>query len=168
MKFTNLQTNRSLSVQLEDLHIMDIAIVNMEPESRPNYMKTLYACRSGIDYQHIPFLVTHDLQYMGMSADKDVRMILIYQFKSASVVSSGIASDMGHQNLHSLTLKETMERMDEPKVMIVAIARHPYQRLETVNFCGKVHSPAEVSGMPYLIDRLKELLKLSVKYSVCV
>ena len=120
------------------------------------------------DYQHIPFRITHDLQYVGMPADEDIRPVFIDQFQGSGIISSGISADMGHKNLHTLTLEKTMKRVDEAEVVIVTIAGDTCQRLETGNLCSKIHPPAEIAGMPYLIDRFKKLLEAIIKYSVCV
>lgn len=147
---------------------MDIATVNMESQSCPYNMESLYSCRSGIYNQHISFRVSYDLQYVGVSADKDVGTILIYQIQSTDIVSSRIASYMGHQDLHPFTLKETVHRMDEPEVMIVTIASYSYQRFEASDLSSQVHSSPEISSMPDLIYRCEEFLELSVEYAMSV
>ena len=131
-------------------------------------MEALDSGCSRIDYKHITLCVTHDLQDMRVTADKNIWFIFINQFLCPDIISSGISADMGHQNLHTLTLEKTMKRVDEAEVVIVTIAGDTCQRLETGNLCSKIHPPAEIPGMPYLIDRFKKLLEAIIKYSVCV
>lgn len=126
-------------------------------------MEALDSGGSGIDDKHIPFRVTHDLQYVRMPADEDVRPVLIDQFQGAWVISSGITSDMSHQNLHSLALEETVERVAEAEGVIVTIAGYSDQWLETGNLFSEIHSSTEVPRMPYLIYRCKKFLELSVE-----
>jgi hypothetical protein len=75
---------------------------------------------------------------------------------------------MGHQDLHPFALKETVQRMDEPEVMIVTIACYSYQRLEASDLSSQVHSSPEISSMPDLIYRCEEFLELSVEYAMSV
>ena len=147
---------------------MDIAIVYMKSERRPDNMESLDAGSSGIDHQHIPFGVTHDLQYMRMTADENIRPIFLDQFQGTCIVPSGITADMGHQYLHTLALEETVEGVNEAKVVIVAITGNTYQRLETSNHFSEIHSTAEVPGVPDLVDRCKKFLETVVKDAVSI
>lgn len=152
-----------LSVQFENFHRMDASFLETESECGAHDMKTLYACGTWIYHQHIPLGVTHNLQYMGMTANKDVRTVLVNQLSCLGIVTSGISSYMCHQNLQALALKETVHRVDISKIEIVTVSCNSDQRLESCNLLCCSHPSSEVSGMPYLIDRFKELPELSVK-----
>jgi hypothetical protein len=52
-----------------------------------------------------------------------------------------------------------MEGMLEAQRMVVAVARDAPQGLEAGNLGSHVHAGAEVSGMPYFVDRFKERLE---------
>lgn len=103
-----------------------------------------------------------------MTAYEYVRSVFFYELERAEIISARIASDMGHKNLHSLAFKETVHRMNEAQAVIIAVAGHPYERLEGGYFLGKIHPTAEIPGVPDLIDRLKEFPELPVKYTVSV
>ena len=156
------------SVQFKDLHTVDPTLIYLEPEGSTYHMKSLYSGRSRIYRQHIPPVVAHHLQNVGMTADKDIRLMKIYEFPGADIVSARISSDMHHQDLESFTLKDPVQRMDEAQLMIITISRHSFKRLEGRNLFRKAESATEISGMPDFIDRFKEVTELSVKDSVCI
>ena len=156
----------SVTFQFEDFHRMDVPALNLEPQSRPYDMESLDSSSAGIDYQHIAAGITHDLQDMRMTAHKDVRPVFVYQRFGTGVIPPGVPADMGHQDLHALAFEEAVERVFETQVMVVAVARNAHQRLEGGYFLCHIHPPSEISGMPYLVDRLEELPELRVKDSV--
>lgn len=145
---------------------MDMSGLNLESERRTDDMESLYPGSSGIYRKHIALIVTHHLQDMGMAADKKIRMMKVYQSAGAGIISSGIAADMGHEDFHPFAFKDAMKRMDEPETMVVAISGDAFQGLECRNLFGQLHAAAEISGMPYLIDRFEEFAELPVKDSV--
>jgi hypothetical protein len=98
-----------------------------------------------------------------MAAYEYVGTILIYQLTGLGIIPSRISAHMGHKDLHAFALEETVERMFEPKGVIVAVAGDSDQRLELRDFGGHVHAAAEISGVPYLVDRLKESLETVVE-----
>ena len=138
----------------------------METQCRPYNMKALDAGCSGIHYQHVSFRIPHDFQDMGMSADEEIRTIFVYKPAGARIITAGIASDMGHEHFHSLTFKEPVKRMNEPEVMVVTIAGNTLQWLEGGNLSRQIHPPAEITGMPDLIDRLQKFTEWSIKNAV--
>ena len=157
---------KRLSVNLEDLHIMNPAFIDMETESSTHYVKTLDSCSSGIDDQHVPARIPNHLQDMRMTAYEYVRTILVNELARSGIIASGIASDMGHQHLHAFADKETVHGMGESEVMIVTVAGHPDQRFEFCDLSGQSQSTAEVARMPYLVDRGEEFAELRGEYSV--
>lgn len=153
----------ALPVKFEHLHIMDPAIVNMESQRSPDYMKALNACSSRIDDQHIPFRVTDDFQDMGMPAHEYIRLITVYEFTGSWIISARIASDVGHQDLHAFAFEEAVKRMDETKFMVITVSGNACKRLESCNLLRQLHSPAEVTGMPDPVHRFEELTELRVE-----
>ena len=145
---------------------MDSAVVNMEPQRCPDNMEALDSCRSRIDYEHITLCVTHNLQDMGMSAHEYIRTIAVYQFTGTHTIASRIATHMGHEHLYSLTFEESVQRMDESQLMVVAIASHTNKRLELGNLFSQVHTAAEISCVPDLVDRLKKILELLAEHAM--
>ena len=105
---------------------------------------------------------------MGMPAYENIRMISVYEFTGTRIITSGISADMSHENLHSLTFKETVQRMNVTQVVVVTIARNSYQRLETAYFLCQFHSPAKIPGVPYLVHGLEEVLELPTEDAVRV
>ena len=138
----------------------------MKTEGCPYKMKPLDSCCAGIDYQHISFHVTDNLEYMGVSAHKDIRTILINELSGTGIIFPRIPSYMGHQYLQAATLKEAVHRVDKAEVMVIAVSGHTDKRL----VCGypfrKLHPASEITGMPYLVDRLKKLPELAVENTV--
>ena len=53
--------------------------------------------------------------------------------------------------------------MVESESMVVTVSCYTYKRLELGNLFGQLQSPTEISGMPDLVNRLKELLETVVK-----
>ena len=153
-------------VQLEYLHAVDTAGLYLESEGRTDDMEALDSGSTGVKRQHVPLVVTHHFQDMGVSADEYVRMMEVDELPGAHVISSGIASDMCHQHLESLTFEHPVERVDEPEIMVVTVAGHAFERLEGGNIFSQLESTAEISRMPYLVDRLQEFTEWSIKNAV--
>ena len=143
---------------------MDFSLFYLESESCADYMETLDSGSTRVQDKHSSASgIPHDLEDMRMAADEYVGMILIYQLTGLGVISSRISSHMSHQDLHAFALEETVERMFDPKGVVVAVASDSDQRLELRDFGGHVHAAAEISGVPYLVDRLKECLETVVE-----
>ena len=143
---------------------MDYSLFYLESEGRTDNMETLDSGSTGIKDKHSSARgIPHDLEDMRMAADEYVGTILIYQLTGLGIIPSRIPAHMGHKDLHAFALEETVERMFEAKGVIVAVAGDSDQRLELRDFGGHVHAAAEISGMPYLIDRLKEYLETVVE-----
>ena len=143
---------------------MDFTLFYLESEGCADYMESLDSCCTRIKHKHSSASgIPHDLEDMRMAADEYVGTILIYQLTGLGIISSRISAHMGHKDLHAFALEETVERMFEAKGVIVAVAGDSDQRLELRDFGGHVHAAAEISGVPYLIDRLKESLETVVE-----
>lgn len=143
---------------------MDFTLFYLESEGCADYMESLDSGSTRVQDKHSSAgRIPHDLEDMRMAADKYVGMILIYQLAGLGVISSRISAHMGHKDLHAFALEETVERMFEAKGVVVAVAGDSDQRLELRDFGGHVHAAAEISGVPYLVDRLKECLETVVE-----
>ena len=147
---------------------MDSALVYMESQRCPDNMEALDSGSSGIDYKHITLCVTHNLQDMGMAAYEYIRTIAVYQFTGTHIIASRIATHMGHEHLYSFTFEESVQRVDESQLMVVAVASHSYKRLELSNLFCQVHTSAEISCVPYLVDWLKKILELMAEHAMCI
>ena len=157
------------SLQFKNLDAMDTAVINMEAQCCPDYVKALNTGRSGIHYQHAATpVVSYNLEDMRMAAYKQVRSISVYKVPGTGIVLSRITSDMNHKDLYSFTFKETMHRMVVTETMIITVPRNADQWLECSNLSGQFQSPAEITGMPYLVHLRKEVLEFLGEHSVCV
>ena len=145
---------------------MDSALVYMESQRCPDNMEALDSGSTGIDYKHITLCVTHNLQDMGMAAYEYIRTIAVYQFTGTHIIASRIATHMSHEHLDSLTFKKPMQRVYESQLMIVAIPGHSNQGLELRDFLSQVHTAAEISCVPYLVDRLKKIPELLAEHTM--
>ena len=140
----------------------------MESQCRTHDVEALNAGGARIYHKHVPLRITDHLQYMGMPAYKYIRAVLFDEFPCTCIVSAGISSYMGHQNLKTFAHEETMKRMIEAKAVIVTIACNTDQRLEGSHFLSKVKSSTEISGMPYLVHRFEEISELCGKHPVSI
>ena len=147
---------------------MDASLIYTKPQSRPDKMKTLDTCRPRIDYKHIAFGITYNLKDMGVPAYKYIRPGTVYKFTGLEVISSRIATYMGHKHLQALTFKKPMNRVSIAKIIIVTIACNPDKRLEGCYFLSQLHAAAEVPRMPDLIDLREEFLELLGEDPVCI
>ena len=70
-----------------------------------------------------------------------------------------IASDVGHVDINVLDVEKQVLRILHPHNMIVDVAMHSTQRLETSQgICG--FDIANITRMPQLVNILKEIEKL--------
>ena len=157
-----------LSVEFEDFHIADAALVQAEAEGGADHVKALDAGCSRVDDQHISFGIPHHFKDMRVAADKDVRMEFIDQLPRAGIISAGVASDVGHKHLHPLTFKEAVERVGETEVVVVAVSGDSHEWLEICNGGGKVEASAEITGVPDLVHRGKEFAEFGAEDAVGV
>lgn len=138
----------------------------VKAQSGPDHMKTLYSRGPRIQDQHVAPGVTHHLEYMRMTADKEVRTVSVHKFTRTWIIFSGISAYMGHQHLHALAFEKAVQRMNIAQFMVITVAGHADKGLELRQLSGQFHAAAEISGMPYLVNRLEELPELRVKDSM--
>lgn len=131
-------------------------------------MEALDSGGSGIDHQHIPPGITHHLEYMRMTAYKYVRTELFDEPSCTWIVFSGIAPDVCHKYLKPSAFEETVQRMDEAQVVIVAVAGHTHQRLEPGNIFSQIHTSTEISCVPDLVDRLQKVPERLIENPVSI
>jgi hypothetical protein len=157
------------SLQFKNLDTMDTAVINMEAQCCPDYVKALNTGRSGIHYQHAATpVVSYNLEDMRMAAYKQVRSISVYKFPGTGIVLSRITSDMSHKDLYSFTFKETMQRMFKPEIIVITVACHSHKRFEGCDLLSQVHAATKITCMPDLVHRLEKATEAGVKYSVCI
>ena len=147
---------------------MDSALVNMEPQRSPYNMEALDSGCTRIDYKHITLCVTHDLQDMRMSAHEYIRTVAVYKFTGAHIIASRIATHMGHEHLYSFTFEESVQRVDESQLMVVAIACDSHERFKRGNLFSQIHTSTEITCVPYLVDWLKKILELMAEHAMCI
>ena len=152
-------------VHLPDLHVMNPAVINAESEGSADGMKTIGAGSARIDDHHAALMVVHHPEDVGMPAHEDVWMKFVYKSPCPRVIPARIASDMNHQHFHAAAVKKPVVRIVKPDILAVAVAVHTFQRLEGRNLLRSLQS-AEVSGMPYLIHRLQEILQRGIKQTM--
>ncbi len=156
------------SFKFENLHVMNLPIVDMEAEGGADYVESLDSSRAGIYRQHVVMRVTHDLEDMRMAAYEDVGAVGMYEFARPYVVTAGIASDVGDEDSSALADEEAVQRLGVAEVIVVAVAGDAHQGLEPAYLLSKGQTAPEVPRMPDFIDRLKELPYPLVKHSVCI
>ena len=87
-------------------HVVYAAVVDVETDGSADLMEALYACRTGIDGQHIVFTVIDYPEDVGVSAYEDVRKMGINQLEGLVVIPSREAPYVHHQNLLALAFEE--------------------------------------------------------------
>ena len=75
---------------------------------------------------------------------------------------------MHHQDFQAFTLPEAVHRALVQQPPVVAVAHDALHRLERRHLFRRLQSPAEIPGMPNLIDILQELLELGAEHAVTV
>ena len=165
----DLQQNEEkdiLSIKFKNLHFFYFFSIYLESEGSSYQMEALDTCGTWIYDQHVALGISHHLQYMRVATDKNIGAKFVYQPAGPRIVSARITADMSHQNLQSLAFEEPVDRMFKTQIIVVAITGNTQQRLELRNLLGQVHSPAEISCMPDLINRLEEIPELRAEDSV--
>lgn len=155
-------------LNFKEFHVIYPALIDLESQCRANKVEALYSGSPGVDSKHVAFFITHDLEYMRVAADEDVRPVGVYQSAGPGVVSSGVSADVGHQYFQPFAFEDAVHGVDEPQLMIVAVARYALQGLESCYFFGQCHAASEVTRMPYFIDRFEEFTEGGVKYAMGV
>ena len=73
---------------------------------------------------------------------------------------------MNHQDLQAFALEYSVERMIIAEVVVVAVAGDAGEGLEGGYFSRQLKSPAEIAGMPDLVDGLQKGAELVAEHSV--
>ena len=145
---------------------MDFPAINVKAESRPESVPALVTTGPGVDIQDFFGLIIHNLQDVGMPADKDVGPMLPDKRPRLGIIVAGRPADMGHQHFQALALPAAVQRTPVQQPPVVAIADDALQRLEGGDLRLRVQSAPEVPGMPDLVDIPEELLELRRKHAV--
>ena len=150
-----------------NFHIVNIAFVDMKTQSCPYRMKAIYSSSPRIDSQKVVFFVIYYFQYVGMAANEKIGLIFFNQGVCPPVISPGIASDVGHQDFHSLAVEESEQWIVIAEFLAVAVAVNSFERLECGNCAVSLEIP-EIPGVPYFIDRLQKIPERLVESAVRV
>ena len=70
--FCLYQGSRLCTRNFKDIHIFEFPFVDLHPDKCPDILPSLDSCGSGVDEQSAVVLVIHDLEYVRVSADKQV------------------------------------------------------------------------------------------------
>ena len=117
---------------------------------------------------YVALRVTDDLQDVRMTTYEEIRPVLVYEPTGIYIISSGISSYMDHQDLQAFALKYSVERIIIAEVVVVTVAGDAGEGLEGGDFSRQVKPPAEIAGMPDLIDGLQKGAELVAEHSVRV
>ena len=77
------KSQERLSVQFENFHAVDPAVLDLEAQGGADHMETLDPGCSRIYHQHVAFGITNHFQDMGVAADEYIRMIPVDEFPGA-------------------------------------------------------------------------------------
>ena len=160
------KTQKKLAIQLKNLHIIYPAGIQTETESRPDKMESLDSRCARIDYQHVALRIADNLQDVGMTTYEEIRPVLVYEPAGIHIISSGISSDMDHQDFQAFALEHSVERMIIAEVVVVTVAGDAGEGLEGGDFSSQVKPPAEIAGVPDLVDGVQKGAKLVAEHSV--
>ena len=169
--FSNQQINRLkfiLPIQIKDLQRVNLPCIDVESDRCPYDMKALYTRSSRIDYQHITFRVTYNLQNMRMPAYENIRLQLINKPASSYIIPPRISSDMSHKHLHALTFEEAVKGMGEAEIVVVTVAGDTYKGFELSDSGSKVEASAEIAGVPDLVHRGEKFTEFGAEDAVGV
>ena len=145
---------------------MDLPIVYMKPQRSPHNVEALNTGGARVHNQHIASGIADNLENMRMSADENIRFVFIDQSTGLHIIPARISSDVSHQDLHSFTLEEPVDRMGEAKIEVIAIAGNTNQGLEGSDLLRQVHSTAKITSVPYLVHWFKEITELLIENAV--
>lgn len=84
----------------------------------------------------------------------------VYQGSGSEVIMAGIASDVHHQHGHPSAFEELVVREIHPYILTVTVSINAHKRFERSYLLSSLEASAEISGMPYLVHRLKKFLEL--------
>lgn len=147
-------------------HIVYSAIIYMESKRRPDYVDSLNTGCSGIDAEHITVLIHLYFEYMGMSADEDVRLMMADEVICPDVILARVPSYMSQQDLHTFAAEESVRGIIPSEVKVVAVSYNSHQWLECSYFRSCLEAAAKVTCVPYFINVLEEFLELFREYTV--
>ncbi len=151
--------------QLYHLQIAEHPFINRESHQRAHLMKPVDARRPGIDVQHPQRLVILHLQDVRVSADEQLGRMHQQAALYRGVILARIAAYVLHQHLRPLHTEPQRLREEPTDLLPVDIAIHRPQRPEVRQTLCHLQR-TDVTGMPYLVARLKVVQVLLVPVSV--
>ena len=102
-----------------------------------------------------------------MSTNENIGEVGVYKLECFVIISARIASDMHHQDFFSFTFKYLCVRDMASDFLVVTVSVDTDKGFEFFYF-QKCLFIAEISCMPDLVYRGKELLYSFVKVAMCV
>jgi len=120
------------------LHIAYVGAINSKADSGAYLMETIGAGSPRVDVEEVIDGVVDDLQYVGVSCDKDIGLELLDASNSLGRVVAWIASDMGDKDPLTLALKAVELAQHTTCNASVDIAIDNFQRFESRYLVGKL------------------------------
>lgn len=158
----------SSSFQLHILKTVNSSLIYMKTDCGTDYVESLNSGCTGIYHQHIPFIITHYLENMGMPTYENIRMEFVDQPACRRVIAARIATYMSHKHLHAFTFEEPVKRMGVAQIIIVTITSHAKEGLESGNIFSQIHSSPKITCVPYLIHFSKEVSEFFTEHSMSI
>ncbi|OAV44711.1 hypothetical protein A3850_009505 [Lewinella sp. 4G2] len=130
-------------------------------------METMFAARSRIDVQALPFLIHHHFKDVAVAADVEARLLLVQQLPDARGVPAGITADVGHQYRKPLDLEGEIEGQAAAHGLVVNVAVDAAQGSEGLQLVEQ-GGIADVPTVPDLIAVFEIFKNLGVEVGVGV
>ena len=165
----------SLAGPLAKFQICDIAAFHLEAEGRSYVVETHLSAGTRIHHEHFPvriffreiMRVVHHPEDVGVAAEEDVRMDLMYELIGPVVVAGRVASDMNHQAVQVLEHEMLVEGNFQAYVLVVAVAVYAYDRLEFLHLLKSL-DVAPVSAVEDNVHVFEKLFEFRSKVPVSV
>ena len=161
-----------LSLHFHHFQVANFAAIDGETQQGLHSLPPLFTCRTGVHREEIPLLVIHHFQYMTMSANKQIDPLIrsggfvaLKHRNEPRVIPSRIASNMGHQHIHSLYAKTIELAQRIAHIARVHVAIYRTRGLELPQ--GLQHFRATyIAGVPDLIYVLEMLQYALIQQAV--
>lgn len=132
------------------LHILEVCAVYTEADYRPNTLRAVYSCRSGVYVQKAERVVVHYFKYVRMPGYKEFRGITEYLGFYFRCIPAGITAYMRHPYWYALYCKTLVfwALLPDFRPVDVPVYR-PYglYLLQTVYY----FNGTDIAAMPYFI-----------------
>ena len=130
-------------------------------------MPTLQTSCSGIDMEQTQGLVVLHLENVAVATDKQFGRIEKELLANADIITSRVATDVGHQYVCPLTGPSQFLGVKPAKVTTVTIAEDSTERTEILQTHGQLKR-TDIAGMPDFVARLKIFQIAIIPIGMCV